>query len=170
MTSSPSLPISMRSALLCLLLSLYSLGWAADHDSVQKLMRQARYPEALIEVERYLADQPRDPQMLFWRAKLQADLGQTQEAFDNLYALTQQYPELPEPHNNLGVMYAARGQLGQARESFEMALRNHPNYATALENLGDVLQRQARQAYEKALKLDPVSKSLPRKLQSLPSP
>ena len=151
-------------------MSVCSLGWAVDHDSVQQLIRQARYAEALSEVEQYLATQARDPQMLFWQAKLQADLGRQQEAFDHFLSLTQLYPELPEPHNNLGVIYAARGQWGQARESFEMALRNHPNYATALENLGDVLLNQSRQAYEKALKLDPASRSLPHKLQALPKP
>ncbi len=164
------LPLFMRSAILCWAMSVCSLGWAVDHDSVQRLMRQARYSEALAEVEQYLSTQARDPQMLFWRAKLQADLGRQQEAFDNFYALTLQYPELPEPHNNLGVIYAARGQWGLARESLEMALRNNPNDATALENLGDVLLQQSRLAYEKALKLNPISRSLPRKLQGLPEP
>lgn len=151
-------------------MSVCSLGWAVDHNSVQQLIRQARYAEALTEVNQYLATQARDPQMLFWQAKLLADLGRQQEAFDHFLNLTQLYPELPEPHNNLGVIYAARGQLGQARESFEMALRNNPNDATALENLGDVLLNQSRQAYEKALKLDPASRSLPLKLQTLPKP
>ncbi|MFM2238715.1 MAG: hypothetical protein RJA69_89, partial [Pseudomonadota bacterium] len=54
--------------------------------------------------------------------------------------------------------------------SFEMALRNHPNYDLALENLGDVLLRQARLAYEKSLQLNPASKTVPRKLQALPTP
>ena len=92
------------------------------------------------------------------------------EALDQLGSLVQQYPELPEPYNNLGVIQASRGQLDLARESFEMALRNHPNYDLALENLGDVLLRQARLAYEKSLQLNPASKTVPRKLQALPTP
>jgi len=68
------------------------------------------------------------------------------------------------------VIQASRGQLDLARESFEMALRNHPNYDVALENLGDVLLRQARVAYETSLRINPASKTVPRKLQSLPTP
>jgi tetratricopeptide (TPR) repeat protein len=145
-------------------------GERVDHETVQQLMRQARNAEALRDAERFLAEHPRDPQMLFMRAKLLADLNRSDEALDQLNALIQQYPELPEPYNNLGVIQASRGHLDQAREAFEMALRNNPNHDLALENLGDVLLRQARVAYEKSLKINPTSKTLPRKLQSLPSP
>ena len=170
----------VRQLLLCCLMSVCSLGWAqlertttgelVDHTSVQQLMRQARYAQALVDAERFLTEHPRDPQMLFMRAKLLMELLRTDEALDQLNALVQQYPELPEPYNNLGVIQAARGHLDLAREAFEMALRNHPNYDVALENLGDVLLRQARLAYEKSLQLNPASKTLPRKLQALPTP
>lgn len=169
-----------RTLLLCGLMALYLPGWAqgelrtagerVDHETVQQLMRQARNAEALAEAEQFLREHPRDPQMLFMRARLLADLKRTDEALDQLNALIQQYPELPEPYNNLGVIQAARGHLDQAREAFEMTLRNNPNHDIALENLGDVLLRQARLAYEKSLKLNPASRSLPRKLQALPPP
>jgi tetratricopeptide (TPR) repeat protein len=170
----------MRTLLLCALMSVCSLGMTQgsdvtttgpiDHDSVQRLMRQARYSDALRSAEQFLLEHPRDPQMLFMRAKLLLDLRRTDEAFDQLSSLVQQYPELPEPHNNLGVIHASRGHLDLARESFEMALRNNPNYDVALENLGDVLLRQAREAYEKSLKINPASRTLTRKLQALPTP
>lgn len=170
----------VRQMLLCCAMSVCSLGWAqlersttgerVDHQSVQQWMRQARYAEALADAERFLIEHPRDPQMLFMRAKLLLDLRRTDEALEQLNALVQQYPELPEPYNNLGVIHASRGQLDQAREAFEMALRNHPNYDVALENLGDVLLRQARLAYEKSFQINPASKTLPRKLQALPTP
>ena len=171
----------VHTSLLCCLMSVCSLGWTqprelgtpgewVDHDSVQRLMRQARDPEALVDAERYLTEHPRDPQMLFMRAKLLTDLRRIDEALDQLTTLIQQYPELPEPYNNLGVIQASRGHLDQAREAFEMALRNNPNYDAALENLGDVLLRQARLAYEKSLQLNPASRTLPRKLQALPTP
>jgi len=169
-----------RQLLLCCLMSVCSLGWAqlertttgdlVDHHSVQQLMRQARYAEALVQTERYLTEHPRDPQMLFMRATSLMELRRTDEALDQLTALVQQFPELPEPYNNLGVIQASRGQLDLARESFEMALRNHPNYDVALENLGDVLLRQARVAYETSLRINPASKTVPRKLQALPTP
>ena len=174
------LPLHAHTLLLCCLMSVCSLGWAQpgsgitggpiDHNTVQQLMRQARHAEALVDAERFLTEHPRDPQMLFMRAKLLIDLRRTDDALDQLNSLVQQYPELPEPYNNLGVIHASRGQLEQAREAFEMALRNNPNYDVALENLGDVLLRQSRLAYEKSLQLNPTSKTLPRKLQALPTP
>jgi hypothetical protein len=38
--------------------------------------------------------------------------------------------------------------------SLEMAIRTHPSYATAHENLGDIYAKMASQAYDRALKLD----------------
>jgi tetratricopeptide (TPR) repeat protein len=36
--------------------------------------------------------------------------------------LTDDYPELPEPYNNLAVLYAAAGQYDKARAALEMAI------------------------------------------------
>ena len=68
--------------------------------------------------------------------------------------LTEDYPELPEPYNNLAVLYASQSQYDKARAALEMAIRTNPSYATAHENLGDVYAKLASQAYSKALQLD----------------
>ena len=68
--------------------------------------------------------------------------------------LSEDYPELPEPYNNLAVLYASQGQYDKARAALEMAIRTNPSYATAHENLGDVYAKLASQAYSKALQLD----------------
>src|SRR5207249_11950746 len=68
--------------------------------------------------------------------------------------LTQDYPNLPEPYNNLAVIYAGQGQYDKARAALEQSIRTHPSYATAYENLGDVYAKLASQAYGKALQLD----------------
>jgi Flp pilus assembly protein TadD len=82
-------------------------------------------------------------------------------------ALTQEYPELPEPHNNLGVMYALKGDYPKAKASLDTALGANPNYAVALENLGDVLVNLARQAYERSLSLDAKQPNLRPKIERL---
>src|SRR3972149_4567020 len=64
------------------------------------------------------------------------------------------FPALPEPYNNLAVIYAAQGQYEKARAALEQSIRTHPSYATAYENLGDVYAKLASQAYDKALQLD----------------
>jgi Flp pilus assembly protein TadD len=64
--------------------------------------------------------------------------------------MTQDFPEMPEPYNNLAVLEAAAGRLDQARSLLDTALRHDPAYRTAHENLGDVLMRLAQRAYEAA--------------------
>jgi hypothetical protein len=78
--------------------------------------------------------------------------------------LTEDYPELPEPYNNLAVIYAQQKQYDKAKQALEMAIRTHPSYATAHENLGDIYARLASQAYDKALQIDSSNSSAQNKL------
>ena len=142
-------------------------AWAVDHNDVQKLLRQAKDKEAMALVETALATKPRDPQMRFWEGYIYEQLGQPQLAKPIYVALTQEHPELAEPHNNLGVLLAAEGQYGEARQMFELALRANPRYAVAQENLGDVLLQLARQAYKRALEIDATQRSAAKKIDLL---
>src|SRR5678816_1903658 len=90
--------------------------------------------------------------------------GKTQEAIDTFLKLTQDYPNLPEPYNNLAVIYAGQGQYDKARAALEQSIRTHPSYATAYENLGDVYAKLASQAYDKALQLDKSNSGAQNKL------
>ena len=139
------------------------------HDDIRKLLRQGKYAQALILVERGAARNPRDPQMRFWQGFLYEQLGQTQAAKPVYQALIEEFPELPEPYNNLAVLSAADGDLGMARLLLEQALRANPNYATAHDNLGDVLVQLARQSYQRAAQLDPSLRDAQRKAQTLGS-
>jgi ketosteroid isomerase-like protein len=71
---------------------------------------------------------------------------------------------LPEPYNNLAVLYAGQNQFDKARTALEMAIRTNPSYTTAHENLGDVYAKLASQAYGKALQLDASNTAVPPKL------
>jgi tetratricopeptide (TPR) repeat protein len=140
---------------------------STPHNDVRKLLRQAKYAPALLLVNKGLATNPLDPQMRFWQGYLYEQLGQPELALQVYLNLTQEYPELAEPHNNLGVLYAAQGDYGRAKTYFEAALRANPNYAVAQENMGDVLVNLARQAYERSLTLDPKQRDLAQKLERL---
>ncbi len=61
---------------------------------------------------------------------------------------------MPEPYNNLAVIYAAQGHFDKAREALELAIKTHPSYSVAHENLGDLYAKLASMAYDKALELD----------------
>jgi Tfp pilus assembly protein PilF len=137
------------------------------HDEVQKSMMRRDWNNALWITEEYLQEQPRDPQMRFWRARLLEQLKRNDEAFDTYLELSREYPELAEVQNNLGVMLAAQGRIDEARQAFENALRNNPDYAIAHENLGDILMHLAQRSYDKAIRLRGADKSLKQKTTAL---
>ncbi|WP_370528215.1 tetratricopeptide repeat protein [Rhodoferax sp. BLA1] len=139
-------------------------AYADDYADVSQLVRTNKFNEALTRVDNYLASKPGDPQMRFFKGVIQRNLGKTAEAVTTFTQLTQDYPELPEPYNNLAVLYAGQGQYDKARQALEMAIRTNPSYATAHENLGDVYARLASQAYNKALQLDGNAAAVPPKL------
>lgn len=139
----------------------------APYADVQRLIDARQLDTALQQADAYLAQRPRDPQMRFLKGVIQSGQGQEQAALDTFTALTQDYPELPEPYNNLAVLHAQRHQLDQARAALEMAIRLHPRYATAHQNLGDVHGRLALQAYQEALRLNPDQPELRARLSAL---
>ena len=131
-----------------------SSAWADDYADVSKLMRAGQYAEAMTKSDQYLATKPKDPQMRFLKGVIQTETGKTNDAIATFTQITQDYPELPEPYNNMAVLYAGQSQFDKARAALEMAIRTNPSYATAHENLGDVYAKLASQAYSKALQLD----------------
>ena len=127
---------------------------ADDYSDVSQLARNGKTTEALAKADSYLAKNPRDPQMRFIKAGIEADMGKTDEAIAAYTELTRDYPELPEPYNNLAALYAGRSEYDRARDALQMAVRTNPRYALAYENLGDVYARLAAESYAKAIALD----------------
>jgi len=130
---------------------------ANDVSDIGKLMHNGQYPEALSKTDAVLAKHPRDAQMRFVKGLILAEQNKAAEAIAIFSKLTEDFPDLPEPYNNLAVLYAANGQYDKARSALDMAIRTNPTYATALENLGDIYAKLASQAYDKALQIDPGS-------------
>ncbi len=135
------------------------------YDDVSKLIRAKSFDAALAKADSHLADKPADPQMRFFRGMIQRSQGKLEAALETFVQLTEDYPELPEPHNNLAAIYAAKGQYPQAQKALEMAIKTKPDYATAYENLADVHVRLSEQAYQQALKLEPGNTAASRKLK-----
>lgn len=143
---------------------MFSVAHADEYADVSQLMRAGKLPEALTKADQYLAGKPKDPQMRFLKGVIQRDAGKTNDAISTFTRLTEDYPELPEPYNNLAVLYAGQSQFDKARAALEMAIRTNPSYATAHENLGDVYAKLASQAYNKALQLDASNPAVAPKL------
>ncbi len=144
-------------------ISMTTLSARADEVAdVQKLLSAGKNIEALQRADQFLTSKPRDPMMRFLRAISLSQAGRTPEAITAFTKLTEDYPELPEPFNNLAVLYAQQGQYDKSRNALEMAIRTNPSYATAYENLGDVYAKLASQAYSKALQIDTRSAVAPK--------
>lgn len=155
----------LASAVALALLCLAGAAARADDVSVARAaLRAGDRAAALAAVERHLAAKPGDAEARFLRGVILSELGRSADAFDVFFLLTQDYPELPEPYNNLAVLYAARGDYERARTNLELAIRANPAYPTAYENLGDVYARLSVQAYEKAAQLDAANRRAREKL------
>ena len=134
---------------------LLSAGAGADElQDATQLFKQGQQSQALSKVNNYLSGKPKDAQGRFLKGLILTEQNKTADAIKIFADLTQDYPELPEPYNNLAVLYASQGQYDKARSALEMAIRTHPSYATAHENLGDIYAKMASQAYNRALQLD----------------
>ena len=146
--------LALSVAVSATLASPLAMAQADEYADVNRLVRAGQLNEALAKADQYLVAKPRDPQMRFLKGVIQTEGGKPAEAIATFSKLTEDFPELPEPYNNLAVLYAGQSQFDKARAALEMAIRTNPSYATAHENLGDVYAKLASQAYSKALQLD----------------
>ena len=127
---------------------------ADDHSDVNRLVNAGLWSDAIRRSDQFLASHPRDARMRFLKGLALTEQGQLTEAIALFTQLTEDFPELPEPYNNLAVVYSKQGRYEQARRSLEAAIRVHPGNATAYENLGDVYAKLASQAYSRAQQID----------------
>ena len=104
------------------------------------------------------------------RSRVLIAQGKTDEARSQLLTITQEFPEIAEPYNNLAVLYAQSGELEMARAALESALRINPQYVLALHNMGDVYRQIAEDHYRKALALQPGNRVLQEKIRAMQSP
>ncbi len=163
----PRLGAPVRLVLLvsgCTIFGAAPAAWANNIEDVSHSIKSGQYAKALDQVDRYLADKPKDAQGRFLKGIILTGMNKQGEAIAVFRKLTEDYPELPEPYNNLAVIYAQQKQYDKAKEALEMAIRTHPAYATAHENLGDIYSRLASQAYGKALQIDSTNESAQTKL------
>jgi tetratricopeptide (TPR) repeat protein len=147
-----------------LFLGILSPALADDYEDASRLLSQGKHAAALQKVDAAISSNPQDARARFLKGLILTEQNKTEEAIQVFTSLTRDYPELPEPYNNLAVLYAAQGQYALAQESLEMAIRTHPSYAVAHENLGDVYAKMASEAYDKALSLDRSNQTAQTKL------
>ncbi len=139
---------------LVVLFAVCPVAFADENDEVAKLYQQGNLDKALEQANAYLALKPKDPQMRFHKGLILTEQQKIPDAIKVFSSLSEDYPNLPEPYNNLAVLYASQGLYEKARGALAAAIRTHPSYSIAHENLGDIYAKLASEAYGKALQLD----------------
>lgn len=145
-------PATLRLALAALLFHLFglSLAHASELDIAQRQWLAGQRPQAVATLEAALKQTPDELKLRFALGVMRMELGEQGSAQQIFIQLTEDFPDLADPYNNLAVIHASQGDLDRARNELEQALRLQPNHAQAQENLGDVLLRQALRAYQRA--------------------
>jgi Flp pilus assembly protein TadD len=151
-----------------------ALVWCALADAaradlvidVQTQLARGDMAAALATADAALAARPRDAQARFLRAVVLMELKRNDDALALFTQLSQEYPELPEPFNNIALLQVRAGRLELARQALETALRNDPGHLVARVNLGEVHLMLAVQAWEAAAAQGPLDPRAARRLES----
>ncbi|MCZ6802753.1 MAG: tetratricopeptide repeat protein [Proteobacteria bacterium] len=152
------------SILLSFILCFSSVFAQTSYGDIQLLIKQEQYKEALKLTEIQLSRNKSDIKLQFMKGLILTRLDRYSDAEKIFIQLTIENPELPEPFNNLAVVYAAQGKYPDAEAALKGAINTHPSYATSHENLGDIYAKMASRAYNQALELDTSSKTTREKL------
>jgi Flp pilus assembly protein TadD len=162
-----------RAAAPCLVLLLTlavprpALPQGAELEQVCEFVQRGELDRAAERIDAYVRMHPRDPRGRFLRGVVLAELNRIEDAITVYTELTQDYPELPEPYNNLAALHALQGRYDTARAHLEKAVNAQPGYATAHENLGDIYVKLAALSYGKAVELDRTRASALHKLRTV---
>lgn len=140
---------------------------ASAVEEAQALVDGGQLDAALKRLDSQLKTAPQDAEARFMRGLVLTKLNRVLEAIKTFADITRDYPQLPEPYNNLAVLYAQQGDYEKARDALEAALATHPSYATAHENLGDIYAALAGAAYNRALMIDQSNQTVRSKLSLL---
>lgn len=138
-------------------IALSLLGSAIAAGTLQEIRALAadqHYAEALKQLNGYLEEHGDDVEARLFKGVILTRQGNIDEAIAAFDELSKDRPELPEPLNNLAVLYAAQGRYDESRKVLVRAIELEPRYDTAHENLGDVYAKLANIAYERAFTLN----------------
>jgi len=123
-------------------------------EEIKILLKNGKYVRAEKLISNSIEINPNNPELLFYKGIIETNIGKNDKAINTFRNLTEKFPELPEPFNNLAVLYAEKGEFKLAKEILEQAIKTNPSYLTAHINLGDIFTKMASEAYNKALEID----------------
>lgn len=124
---------------------------AATIVELQRLIDQNSFSSATITGDQLLIEQPGNARIQFLTAYAYQMDRQTDRAKELYEKLIQEYPELPEPRNNLAMIYLNQGNSDKASQLLIDALNTNSSYSTAYNNLGRIYRGIASATYRQAV-------------------
>ena len=131
--------------------STFSLASINSVEDLQALVVEKKYTQAIEAGDRMLGEHPQWPEVQFLTAYAYQMNKQANKATVMYQQLISQRPELPEPRNNLAMIYLAKGDYDAASKLLVEAINTHISYATAYQNLSRIYTGIASEAYRRAL-------------------
>ena len=126
----------------------FSAGTIQD---LQLLLDQNLFAPAALTGDQLLVEQPDNARVQFLTAYAYQMDKQTNRAKALYENLIRDYPELPEPRNNLAMIYLAGGDSDKASQLLIDALNTNSSYSTAYKNLGRIYRGIASETYRQAV-------------------
>ncbi len=163
-------------------LLLFALIWPgfssalySETDEIAKLAEEGKTDEAITMLKRYLKQFPKSVNGRLLLGNILVNAGRTEEAIAVYRDLAGDFDKLTDvdsnsavvTYNNLAVLYARERKYDDALRALELAIKTHPSYATAHENLGDLYARMASEAYDRALSIEGENRTMEIKLKFL---
>jgi hypothetical protein len=111
---------------------------SSELDEIRALADSGRADKALPRLEQLLTGRPDHLEAQLLRGVLLVELERTIEAERVFLVLRNQYPDRPEPVNNLAVLQAASGRRASAIAALEEVVARYPTYQTAVGNLEQI--------------------------------
>jgi len=118
---------------------------------LQLLIEQSQFVAAAQSGEKLLLQNPQDSEARFLTAYAYQMSGKPDQAILLYETLIRDNPALPEPRNNLAMIYLARGDYDLASQLLIDAINTRSSYATAYANLSLVYKGIASEAYRRAV-------------------
>lgn len=122
--------------------------------NIEKLLKEGRNAEADRAIQSAQSSDGENFRLKFLNCILLSQQATSKKAISCFQQWEQEFPNVPEAHNNIGVLYASMGMQVEARKWFEQGLKQQQTYAALHQNLLDLQAEMSRHAYASALQLD----------------
>ena len=128
-----------------------SIYAASSIDDLKQLVEQEKFVQAAETGEELLLRHPGHARIQFLTAYAYQQNQQNWKAAHHYNNLILQHPQLPEPRNNLAMIYIADGDYDKASQLLIDAINTQNSYAVAYQNLNRIYASMASEAYQQAL-------------------